>query len=78
MSKTWKIPVAWEMCALLSISANTLEEAVTIAKEDESIPLPPTTESSYVDGSWEVSIDDVEYIRQCYNKNHPDANLEKG
>lgn len=74
--KTWIIPVTWEMCGTVPVDADTLEDAMRLAEEDESIPLPDN--GSYVDASWSLSSDEVEFIRQCYNQNQPDEESEKG
>ena len=69
--KSWKIPVTWEMCGIVTVEADRLEEAIEIARDEAGqIPLP--AESNYVDGSWQLSIDDKEEIRCCYNKNQID------
>lgn len=69
--KTWKIPVIWEEMGVIKVIANTLEEAMELAKDtDGVIPLPDN--SSYVDGSWQLATDDMKYIRECYNHNEPD------
>ena len=39
--KTWNIPVTWEVYGYVVIEANTLEEAIEKARDDEGvIPLP--------------------------------------
>lgn len=64
--KTWKVPVVWEMYATIKVEAETLEEAIEIARDDAGeIPLP--TDNYYVDGSWQVS-GEYEYIRDCFNE----------
>lgn len=63
--KTWRIPVGWEVYATIHVEAETLEEAIEIAKDDEGkIPLP--TYNHYVDGSWQVN-GEYEYIRDGFN-----------
>ena len=69
--KTWRIPVTWSMCGFVSIDADTLEEAMDIARDDDNfLPLP--SEADYIDGSWDLSHTDVEVVRQCYNNNQSD------
>lgn len=69
--KTWKIPVCWSMMATIEIEADTLEEAIEIAKDDEgNIPIPYN--GDYLDGSWEVDSEDVDYLRACFNNNQED------
>ncbi len=66
--KRWKIPVTWEVCGYVYVEADTLEEAMEQARDDEGvIPLP--TESDYVDGSWRVTEEDTETVRELYNDN---------
>lgn len=67
--KKWSIPVSWEVCGMVEIEANTLEEAIDIAKRDDSIELPY---GEYVDGSFDVTVDDDELIREAYNAGQPD------
>ena len=69
----WKIPVTWQMCGFVYIDAPTLEEAMEIAKdEDGTIPLP--NDGNYVDGSWELSDSNPDYVRECYNNNQKNKN----
>ena len=35
--KTWKIPVCWTMMGTIKVDANTLEEAIIIARDDKGI-----------------------------------------
>ena len=63
--KTWSIPVTWEVYAKIEVEAETLEEAMEIARDDdEQIPLP--TYNHYVDGSWHVN-GSYEEVRDCFN-----------
>ena len=67
---TWKIPVTWPVGGCVYVTAETLEEAVKIAKDKEGvIPLPD--DPDYVDSSWRVE-GDIDYIRSGYNGNQPD------
>ena len=68
--KTWVIPVTWSVCSKVTVEADTLKEAMQKALNDSSIPLPD--DSNYIDDSWELSMNDVEEIRSCYNKNQAD------
>lgn len=69
--KTWRIPVTWSVCGFVYIDADSLAEAMVIARDDENeLPLP--LESDYIDESWELSHTDVEEVRQCYNNNQSD------
>lgn len=68
--KEWKIPVVWEEYGFVKIEANTLEEAMKIARDDEGvIPLP---EGNYVDNSWKLDTEDTDYVRECYNDGQED------
>lgn len=65
--KQWRIPVTWEVCAMITVEASTLEEAMEIARdEDGEIPCP--TDNDYVDGSWRLSTEDKNIIMDCYNR----------
>ncbi|MDO4802308.1 MAG: hypothetical protein Q4A15_09100 [Prevotellaceae bacterium] len=71
----WKIPVTWSMSSVIEVKAPDLESAMEIARDENNlIPLPK--DGYYVDGSWELSHDDVEEVRQCYNHNRPDAKAD--
>lgn len=64
--KTFKIPVTWEVYATVEVEANSIEEAIKIAKDEEGvIPLP--TDSDYVGGSWRLTEEDPETILELYN-----------
>ena len=67
--KQWAIPVSWEVAGVVIIPANTLEEAIHAAKHDDSIGLPS---GEYVDGSFDVTIDDDDCIRNFYNNGQQD------
>ena len=67
--KLWVIPVSWEVAGIAMIPGNTLEEAIQTAKQDESIELPSGV---YVDGSFDVTVDDYELIRTIYNHGQQD------
>ena len=67
--KIWNIPVSWEVVGLVEIQPPTLEKAIEIARTDDSIELPY---GEYVDGSFDVTVDDDELIRECYNKGQQD------
>lgn len=67
---TWRIPVVWQEYGFVDIEANTLKEAIEIAKDDDGvIPLP---EGNYVEDSWELDCCDEDFIRNCYNDNQQD------
>ena len=70
--KTWNIPVSWEMYGKIQIKAKTLAEAMEIAKDDDGV-IPIPTDSSYVDGSWELGMDNPDEIRALYNDNQEDG-----
>ncbi len=46
--KEYKIAVSWEMYGYVKVMANSLDEAITKAEDDET-PLP---DGDYVDGSF--------------------------
>ena len=69
--KIWRIPVSWSVSSVIDIEADTLAEAIEIAK-DEAWIIPLPDESSYVDGSWGLSMDEKEEVRTLYNQNQTD------
>jgi len=53
--KEFKIPVEWAMYGVVTIEAETLDEAIKFVEDDvEGIPLP---QGDYIDGSWQVNGD---------------------
>ena len=67
----WKIPVTWEVCGIVEVERNRLEDAMDYVRNDgDHIKLP--RESHYVDVSFDLSMYETECIRQCYNNNQPD------
>ena len=69
--KTWKIPVCWTMMGTVCVEADTLEEAIELARDDAGvIPIPDN--GNFLDGSWEVDCTDVDYLRKYYNRNQKD------
>ena len=73
--KTWKIPVVWQMMGTVTVEANTLEEAMFIAENDDSIPLP--NNGDFLDGSWELDCRDEDFVRELYNENQEDEEDEE-
>ena len=73
--KQWAIPVSWEVAGVVIIPANTLEEAIHAAKHDDSIGLPS---GEYVDGSFDVTVDDDDCIRNFYNHGQQDDITDEG
>ena len=71
--KTWKIPVSWEVVGVVEIQAPTLDRAIEIAKTDDTITLPY---GEYVCGSFDVTVDDDDLIRNYYNQGQQDENSE--
>lgn len=58
--KTYKIAVSWEMYGYVKIKAESLEEAIKKAEDDET-PLP---DGNYIDGSFLVD----EQMTEEFNK----------
>ena len=56
-----KIPVTWEVCGYVYVEADTIEEA--LEKFDETCDDMPLPEGDYVDGSFQVTSRDDEYIK---------------
>lgn len=50
----FRIPVQWQLYGEVEIKAYNIQEAIKIAKEDDSIPLP---DGEYLEGSWQVEED---------------------
>lgn len=69
--KTWKIPVCWTMMGTVDVDANTLDEAIEIAKDDAGIIQIPD-DGTFMDGTWEVDCTDISYLREWYNGNQMD------
>lgn len=68
--KTWKIPCAWQMYGHLKIEANTLEEAIEKAYDDDQ-GLPD--DSFYLDESFEVdNTITVDEIRSLFSDDQED------
>lgn len=54
-----KVAVTWEMCGYVDIEAKSMKEAMKTFNEDSDyIKLP--NDGEYVDGSFQLSSDDVE------------------
>lgn len=70
--KEWSIPVTWTVCGKVKVEADTLAEAMKIARDDDGV-LPLPSESDYVDDSWVLSEEDVEVVRCLYNDGQTDA-----
>ena len=69
--KTWKIPVVWQEMGVVEVEADTLAEAIKIARDDDGIiPIPDNGE--FLDGTWEVDCEDEDYLREWYNDNQED------
>lgn len=68
---TWKIPVCWTMMGTVNVDANTLDEAIEIAKDDAGI-IPIPDDGTFMDGTWEVDCTDIGYLREWYNGNQMD------
>lgn len=61
-----KVAVTWSMCGFVDIDADTMEEAMEkFNKEADYIKLP--TDGEYVDGSFELSSQDVEEMEAMAN-----------
>ena len=69
--KTWKIPIVWQEMGVVEVEADTLAEAIEIARDDDGIiPIPDNGE--FLDGTWEVDCEDEDYLREWYNDNQED------
>ena len=59
MKKDYVIPVSWEVYSTITVSANSMEEALKFAKENIAV-IPLCADNEYVDGSYLI---DEEQIR---------------
>ena len=56
-----KLPVTWEVCGMIEIEADSIEDAVNKFDENiDFISLPSNGE--YVDGSFDLSNREIEYL----------------
>lgn len=55
-----RIPVTWEVCGTVHIEANSIEEALT--KFDEMADYIRLPDGEYVDGSFEITCRDKDFI----------------
>lgn len=56
--KKYKIPCVWEVYGHMEIEAETLQDAIELAEQDDR-PLPK--ESSYIEGSFWVDYDGIDH-----------------
>ena len=64
-----RLPVSWEVCGMVEIEANTINEAMDIfEKTQDHIPLP--NDFDYVDGSFDLTTKEPEVIH-LYNEDVP-------
>lgn len=64
--KTWKVPITWEMAGTVDIVANSLKEAMALAKKmDGDSPVPE--DARYLEGSMSLLSPDVETVRLLFN-----------
>lgn len=62
MAKKFMLPVTWEVCGSAEVDAESIEEAVAYFNENsDHIKLP--AHSEYVDGSFELSCSELEYLQ---------------
>ena len=65
--RTWRIPVTWSVCGIAEVEGESLESIIENFDElQDEIPLP--SDASYIDGSFGLSMNDVDVIRKIYNK----------
>ena len=51
--KTFRIACDWEVCGVMYVRANSLEEAIKLAEDKDDAPLP--TDDEYIDDSFKVN-----------------------
>lgn len=64
--KTWKIPVVWQEAGTANIVADTLAEAMEIARGMDCL-ISIRLHSEYVNDSWDLATEDESYVREYYN-----------
>lgn len=58
-----KLPVTYSIFGFVNIEAETIEDAIQYFKENsDDIELPLDVDTEYVEGSFELSSEDKEYI----------------
>ena len=61
--KTIKLPVTYSVSGFINIEAESIEDAIQYFKENtDDIALPLDVDTEYIDGSFELSSEDKEYI----------------
>ena len=61
--KKFKLPVTWEMCGVVEVEAESLEAAVDYFNENsDHIKLPTGEDVVYVDGSFNLSCNEISYL----------------
>lgn len=61
--KTFKLPVTYSVWGYVNVKAETIEDAIQYFKENsDDIELPLDVDTEYVEGSFELSSEDKEYI----------------
>ncbi len=55
-TKTFTIPVSYEMCGTINVQAASLEEAIMIVEDADGLP----DDATYVDGSFKVDAEFAE------------------
>lgn len=69
--KSWDVPVQWTVEGIVTVEANTLAEAIEIARDDAGV-IPVPDDPDFVDNSWRVACEDVGWLRRWYNDNQKD------
>ena len=61
--KTFKLPVTYSVSGFINIEAESIEDAIQYFKENtDDIALPLDVDTEYIDGSFELSSEDKEYV----------------
>lgn len=69
--KVWQVPVTWQMHGVLAIEADSLEKAC-----DKAYDCGLPDDGDYIDASFEVDDEDLEYVRRYYNDGQEDNPYE--
>lgn len=72
--KEWKIPVRYEIHGVITVKANTLDDALYKA---ENCGLSDIAGDEFERGTFQIDVEDPEYIRELYNNGQKDEESEE-
>ena len=72
--KTFKLPVTWEVCGIVEVEAESLEDAITkFDPDDHSLP----EDASYVDSSFQLTDTDPANVALYQDDMNPKHQVKK-